>query len=120
HPSIMQRLIEPIVNLLNFLQTDLCDYGVDHRQRMIECQSTQQLSLVDVLEDIIWVGFPKPQLENFWKLCEITQGEQPYVIKPFLYEYNKARRPSEIASILEEEAKKQVIQYYINYRREVA
>ncbi|MFS0519085.1 hypothetical protein ACEYW6_30920 [Nostoc sp. UIC 10607] len=113
--------IELIGNLLDFLQTDLCESGVDHRQRMIECQSTQQLSLVNVLEDIIWVGFPKPQMENFFKLIEIRQGQEPHIVPHILtspYEYNKARRPSEIASVLEDEAYKKTIEYYIRCEEE--
>lgn len=104
-------------NLLEFLQSNLCELGVDYRQRVIECQSTKQISLADILEDILWVGLPKLQLENLWLMCEIKQGEPPHVVERYTYEYNNARRPSEIASILENKAKEVIINRWLDYRQ---
>jgi hypothetical protein len=107
-------LMEPMLKLLNFLQSNLCPSGVDYRQRVIECQSTQQISLAEVLQDILWVGFPTSIKQQFYRMCELN-GKPTYIPKHYSYNYVKARRPSEITSILENEARKMVYDDYLNH-----
>lgn len=107
-------LMEPMQKLLNFLQSDLCQFDVDHRQRAIECQSRQEISLKKVIQDILWVGFPDLMRNKFYEMCYVN-GKPNYVPQCYFYQYYKARSPSSIADCLEDKAREAVFERHLWY-----
>lgn len=96
-------------NLYNFLKNN--DNKVDHRKRVIECQSTKSIELDELLESIDWVGLPeteKPKLRQLYRQRNIVN------LPPiFGYEDYVSRSPADIISKLEDKAKEHIKDRYM-------
>jgi len=101
---------EPLPTLLTFLSDEesLAAMGVDQRYRRFEGHITSSVPLDDKL---IWVGYPEEFALEFARLCE---GLQPVIPKSYAYPGHPARRPSEMAAILQDRAHQDVIERYVS------
>jgi hypothetical protein len=103
---------EPLPTLLAFLadEPNLTARGVDQRFRRIEGHAKVPIPLDDKL---IWIGYPEGFEEQFSRVCECLQ---PVLPLSFCYKSHPARRPSEMAAVLEQKATEDVIGMYVDYR----
>lgn len=103
---------EPLLTLINFLKADLSqdntENNTDHRQHVIECQTSQVISLKNVFEDIIWIGLPAQCREQFNKLCQLTRPIRPPTC--YFYPTSKNENPYAIARELQGKARDEIIQ----------
>lgn len=96
--------IEVMQNLLSFLSLDLTQDGVDHRHRAMECQSNTEWRIADIIQDILWVGFPNYRIEDYYWMCEERKKKTDEELPKYLYSCNINFTPSEQAAKLEREA----------------
>jgi hypothetical protein len=97
------RKPSPLPLLCQFLSDDLSSLGIDHRQRMIEGQTTKPLSLG---KGLLWVAYPECKTRDYkpllWKIYELSKPTIPYF---YPYDYYKNFNPLAIAERLQERAK---------------
>jgi hypothetical protein len=93
---------EPFPLLYRFFAANLSSFGVDHRQRTIECLIRTQLA---VDRSLLWVGYPSLLGKYFVALCQKTK---PWVPDSFAYESHRNFNPAHLALVLEKEAAKHI------------
>lgn len=100
---------EPLPTLLAFLgdEANLTVKGVDERFRRFEGHAKMPIPFDDKL---IWIGYPEGFEEHFSRICECMQPALPL---SYCYPSHPARRPSEMAAILQEKAYEAVIKTYV-------
>jgi hypothetical protein len=103
-----------LTDLHNFLKSDLCDNGVDYRQRAIECQSETDIELSELLTKIQWVGLPEDRKLPLRKLYDDNNIETLPEI--YAYKYIKACPPETIISQLQQKARTVIEDIYINIK----
>ena len=93
---------DPLPLLCQFLSDDLSSLGIDHRQRMIECQTTRPLPLG---KSLLWVAYPECKTRDYkpllWDIYERTKPTVPYF---YAYEYYKNFNPLAVAERLQGQA----------------
>lgn len=97
----------PLPELFNFYSDDITSLGVDHRQCIIECQTSKPIPLKN---ELLWIGFPESMTLEFANLCKWMA---PSIPQFFAYESHKITVPSEMTAKLEEIAKEEVVKRYI-------
>jgi hypothetical protein len=103
---------DPLPFLCQFLSTDLSSRGIDHRQRMIEAQTSKPLSLS---KGLIWMAYPEPRTQDYKPvLLKIYSQTKPSLPFFYPYGYHKNFNPSAIAERLHSEAIK-YISHYLNF-----
>ncbi|HKY44805.1 MAG TPA: hypothetical protein VJM50_17065 [Pyrinomonadaceae bacterium] len=85
----------PFPQLSTFFNEDLCDYGIDRRQLLIECQSKNSIPLN---KGLLWIGFPDSMTDIFARLYDVTK---PSVPEYFQYEAHAIFNPAAICERLE-------------------
>jgi hypothetical protein len=100
--------IEPLQTLLSFLRDDMSCYNVDNRQRSIECQTSDVISLKIVFDDILWIGLPVQFREQFNKLCNFSNPIRPPA--HYFYKASKVESCYAIARMLQEKAREEILQ----------
>jgi hypothetical protein len=115
--SCSERLLPlqvSLTTLLEFLTADLTR-DIDHRQWVIECQTSHPIILHEVFSNILWLGMPDRYKPNFDNLCRqiCTQLEIPptFPRNEFYPSKRWIKRPSEICSMLEDKAHEIVKEY---------
>ncbi|HYG79699.1 MAG TPA: hypothetical protein VD861_04890 [Pyrinomonadaceae bacterium] len=92
----------PFPLLCQFLSDNLSSLGIDHRQRMIEGQTSKKLSLS---KGLIWVAYPLCKTRDYepllWEIYERTAPSIPHF---YSYDYPKNFNPMGIAERLQERA----------------
>ena len=103
-PSHYQRSFEVLAH-------NLSNLGVDHRQRMIECQAKENIPLADKL---IWVGYHQSQELKVIELKKLLRKEpRDLQFKATFYTWHQRFIPNEVVSHLMKEAE-EVIDMYTN------
>ena len=96
-----------IFNELHTLyHTDLTHQGLDHRKYSIECQSEDDISLI---ESLIWVSFPESYMNKFMALLEKID---PAVPDYFAYPSHLVRDPQILCGFIELKAREFSNKYY--------
>ncbi|KAF0250350.1 MAG: hypothetical protein FD167_261 [bacterium] len=99
---------DPLPEVYEFMSTDFSHLKTDLRQCAIECQS---LVTIDLGRDLEWVGIPESQTDLFLELCKKTS---PHIPNLYIYQSHRIFNPSETGAILEEFAKKDYINRFID------
>ena len=102
-----EKMPEPIPDLCQFYNTDLTALGTDHRQCVIECQTTSDIPLEKWL---LWIGYPESMALEVSKVYTWTK---PYVPHPYPYSDHVIRNPAEIAAQLQSKAYEDIIHRYV-------
>ena len=111
--SLEPPLQQVLITLLSFLRTRI--QGVDHRQRAIECQASESIHLnKEIFSKIIWIGLPDLLFSptEFLEICRSLGGEPANIPDYDFYEFHSSREPSEIAAVLEAQAKDIIVKRY--------
>jgi hypothetical protein len=102
---------DPLPLLCQFLSDNLSSLGIDHRQRMIEGQTTKPFSLG---KGLLWVAYPECNTRNykhlFWKIYELCKPTVPYF---HAYDYYKNFNPLAVAERLQEMANGYLMQRFL-------
>lgn len=119
HLSPLQK---SLTTLLEFLTTDFTKNPksfIDHRQWVIECQTSNPIILHEVFNNILWLGMPNRYRQNFDNLCRqlCTQLEIPptFPRNDFYPSERWIKRPSEICSMLEDKAHEIIKETYLQW-----
>lgn len=98
---------DPLPLLYQFFRSDLSSKGVDHRQCVIECQTTAPI----VFEKwLLWVAFPDIMTNVFAKLLAWMK---PSIPQSYEYRCHVIRNPAEVAAHLQYVARQQVIDQFV-------
>lgn len=115
-------LQESLTTLLEFLTTDFTknpESCIDHRQWVIECQTSNPIILHEVFNNILWLGMPDRYRENFDNLCRqlCTQLNIPptFPRNDFYPSARWIKRPSELCSMLEDKAHEIIQETYLEW-----
>lgn len=103
----LKSMSEPLPLLFDFLNANLGNGQTDQRQYTIECQATAPVPLD---QQLLWVGYPDYFTREFG---ELRQRLHPYRPKSWKYEYTRVFNPRDIAAQLQSEARKAVIDDYL-------
>jgi hypothetical protein len=101
-----------VSRLRGYLARNLSKTKIDRRYRTIECQTTKPIQLLDYL---IWIGVPWPYYEFYLDLC--TLRIPPKVVHCHPYKLEQSFRPAELAAILAQQAREDVIEKYLVLER---
>ena len=103
------QLPRPFSTLYDFYAEDLTGAGVDHRQLVIECQADEPIPFKD---NLLWIGYPESMTEQFVKICDWMN---PIVPSFYVYPSHKIKTPTEIAAILQDRARQDLIDRYLRF-----
>jgi hypothetical protein len=92
----------PVPELREFLSADLSHFGVDHRQRTIECLFGSGLTLG---RSLLWIGYPSAMGKH---LPVIFRSTKPWVPEMFSYSGHFNSNPAAVTAVLEHQASRLV------------